>query len=59
MPYRIDKKNGVYLLWNLVKKKHVAIPYKSRKTAMSAGKNFMAYSDKTNRRNLAGAKYKT
>ena len=50
MPYRIDSKKTkaglVYLLWNLHKRKYVAIPYRSRASAISAGKNFIRFREK-------------
>tara|TARA_R110001592_G_scaffold96063_5_gene276169 strand:+ start:1417 stop:1596 length:180 start_codon:yes stop_codon:yes gene_type:complete len=43
MPYQIKKVGKSYKLYNLSKKKFVNINYKSKASAMSAGKNFMRY----------------
>jgi len=44
MPYRIDKKDNVYKLFNLTKKEYVKKDFRSKETAISAGKNYMRYS---------------
>jgi len=43
MPYRIDKKDNVYKLFNLTKKEYVKKDFKTKETAISAGKNYMRY----------------
>jgi hypothetical protein len=43
MPYEIRKIKDKYKLYNLHKKTYVNINYKSKATALSAGKNFMRY----------------
>jgi hypothetical protein len=47
MPYRIDAKKGLFFLWNINKKKYVEIPFKSRQTAINAGKNYIRFREKT------------
>ena len=47
MPYRIDAKKGVFLLWNLTKKQYVSIPFKTRQSAINAGKNYIRFREKT------------
>ena len=48
MPYQIKKVGTSYKLYNLHKKKYVNVNYKSRASAMSAGKNFMRYRGEKN-----------
>lgn len=43
MPYRIEKKDNVYKLFNLTKKEYVKVNFKTKETAISAGKNYMRY----------------
>ena len=43
MPYRVDKKDNVYKLFNLTKKEYVKVNFKTRESAISAGKNYMRY----------------
>lgn len=43
MPYRVDKKDNVYKLFNLTKKEYVKKNFKTKETAISAGKNYMRY----------------
>ena len=43
MPFTIKKVPDGYKLYNSQKKKFVPVVYKSRKTARSAGTNFMRY----------------
>ncbi len=44
MPWRIDKVDDKYKLYNLDKKKYVNKTFNSRKSAMSARKNYGDYS---------------
>lgn len=44
MPYRIEKKDNVYKLFNLTKKEYVKVNFKTKETAISAGKNYIRYS---------------
>ena len=43
MPYQIKKQGEKYKLWNISKKQFVNKEYKSKETAINAGKNFMRY----------------
>jgi hypothetical protein len=43
MPYHIKKIGKKYKLYNINKKKFVNIEYKSKESAIRAGKNFMRY----------------
>lgn len=43
MPYLIKKIGNSFKLYNLTKKEFVNIKYKSKQTAVNAGKNFMKY----------------
>ena len=43
MPYQIKKQGEKYKLWNISKKQFVNKEYKSKETAINAGKNFMKY----------------
>jgi hypothetical protein len=43
MPYTIKKKNDKYKLYNDKKKEFVKIDYKSKQSAINAGKQFMKY----------------
>ena len=43
MPYEVRKIKDKFKLYNLHKKIYVNVNYKSRATALSAGKNFMKY----------------
>jgi hypothetical protein len=43
MPFTITKVPDGYKLYNSQKKKFVPVVYKTRKTARSAGSNFMKY----------------
>lgn len=43
MPYRVEKKDNVYKLFNLTKKEYVKVNFKTKETAISAGKNYMRY----------------
>lgn len=43
MPYRVDKKDNVYKLFNLTKKEYVKVNFKTKESAISAGKNYMRY----------------
>lgn len=47
MPFSIKKVPGGFKLFNIQKKKFVNVLYKSRKTAKSAGDNFMRYRGET------------
>lgn len=44
MPYQIKKVGSKYKLFNLFKKEFVRKAFKSRESAISAGKNYMRYS---------------
>ena len=43
MPYQIKKQGEKYKLWNISKKQFVNKEYKSKESAINAGKNFMRY----------------
>tara|TARA_R110002012_G_scaffold64045_1_gene168488 strand:+ start:315 stop:500 length:186 start_codon:yes stop_codon:yes gene_type:complete len=43
MPYKVEKKDNVYKLFNLTKKEYVKVNFKTRESAISAGKNYMRY----------------
>ena len=43
MPYEVRKVKDKFKLYNLHKKKYVNVNYKSKDSALSAGKNFMKY----------------
>jgi hypothetical protein len=43
MPYQVKKIGKIYKLYNMKKKVFVNINYKSKESALSAGKNFMRY----------------
>ena len=43
MPYKIVKKNGVFKLYNIHKKNFVNVNFKSKKSAINQGKNYMRY----------------
>ena len=43
MPWRIDKVNGKYKLYNLDKKLYVNVNFKTRKSASNAKKNYENY----------------
>lgn len=43
MPYQIKKVGKSFKLYNLHKKKFVNVNYKSKESAINAGKNFMRY----------------
>jgi len=43
MPYRIDKKDNVYKLFNLTKKEYVKVNFKTRESAIKSGMNYMKY----------------
>jgi len=43
MPYQIIQKNNKYKLFNLAKQQFVKVDYKSRDSAINAGKRFMEY----------------
>ena len=43
MPYRIDKKDNVYKLFNLTKKEYVNKNFKTRESAIKSGFNYMSY----------------
>ena len=43
MPYEIRQKGNKFKLYNLHKKEYVNIDFKSKESALNAGKNFMRY----------------
>ena len=43
MPYEVRKVKNKFKLYNLHKKKYVNVNYKTKESALSAGKNFMKY----------------
>lgn len=43
MPYKVEKKNNVYKLFNLSKKEYVKKDFKTKESAISAGKNYMRF----------------
>jgi len=43
MPYRVDKKDNVYKLFNLTKKEYVNKNFKTKETAIKSGMNYMRY----------------
>tara|TARA_R100000935_G_scaffold39711_1_gene61174 strand:- start:152 stop:340 length:189 start_codon:yes stop_codon:yes gene_type:complete len=43
MPYRVDKKDNVYKLFNLTKKEYVKVNFKTRESAIKSGINYMSY----------------
>ena len=43
MPFRIDKKNNGYKLYNLDKKRYAKPTFKTRQSAMNASKNYSNY----------------
>tara|TARA_R110002167_G_scaffold33431_2_gene107326 strand:- start:1168 stop:1353 length:186 start_codon:yes stop_codon:yes gene_type:complete len=43
MPFRIDKVGDEYKLYRLKQKNYVNVKFKSRMSAISAGKNYMRY----------------
>ena len=43
MPYQVKKIGKTYQLYNLEKKTFVNMKFRSKKAAISAGKNFMRY----------------
>ena len=45
MPYKVEKKDNVYKLFNLTKKEYVKKNFKTKETAISAGKNYMRYTE--------------
>jgi len=43
MPYKVEKKDNVYKLFNLTKKEYVKKDFKTKESAISAGKNYMRF----------------
>ena len=43
MPYEVRKIKDKFKLYNLHKKKYVNVNYKTKQSALNAGKNFMKY----------------
>lgn len=43
MPFRIDKVGDEYKLYRIKQKNYVNVKFKSRMSAISAGKNYMRY----------------
>ena len=43
MPFRVDKVKNGYKLFRLKQKTYVNVVYKSKQSAINAGKNFMRY----------------
>ena len=48
MPYQIKKVGKSFKLYNLHKKKYVNVNYKTKQTAINAGRNFMRYRGEKN-----------
>ncbi len=43
MPYQVKKVGDKFKLYNLHKKQYVNVNYKTKESAINAGKNFMRY----------------
>ena len=43
MPYKVEKKDNVYKLFNLTKKEYVNKNFKTRESAIKSGFNYMKY----------------
>ena len=43
MPFKIEMRNNKWLLYNIAKKEYVKIQFKTKDSAISAGKNYMRY----------------
>ena len=46
MPFRIDKKDGKYCLYNLTKKEYTKSKFNTKETAISAAKNYIRFREK-------------
>jgi len=46
MPFRVDKKDGKYVLYNLTKKEYTKSSFKTKASAISAAKNFIKFREK-------------
>jgi hypothetical protein len=43
MPFKIEMRNNKWLLYNIAKKEYVKTQFKTKDSAISAGKNYMRY----------------
>ena len=47
MPFKVVKRKGYFLLYRIKQKNYVNVKFKSKESAISAGKNYMRYRKET------------
>ena len=56
MPFRIDKREGRFRLWNLHKKSYTKVPFKTKASAVTMAKQYIWFREKK-RATLKDGKY--